>query len=156
MCIELLVVVAILLIIAAIAIPAMMNSIRSGRESATASTLRTLNTAETSYYNTYGSVFAAQVTALAGDPATCATGAVSSTAACEIDNAFATALSKASYTYTRTATPTTFLWIATPANGLLSGRRDFCVIQGGIVHASALGTVGSITDAASCASAPAL
>lgn len=156
--IELLVVVAIMLVIAAIAIPAMLNSIRAGREAATASTLRTLNTAETGYYNSFGNQYAALVASLGGDPATCAAGTVSATAACEVDNTFVTAtpMVKAGYTFTRTATPTTFVWVANPTGGILDGRRDFCVLQGGTIHATPLGTVGSITNAATCVAAPTL
>lgn len=159
--IELLVVVAILLVIAAIALPALANSMRASRESAAASSLRSLNTAEESYKQTWGT-YSTNAANMSGDPTTCSTGAVSATAACDIaDKTFATAVdggggTKANYTFKRTQTGNTFLWIASPAGGLLDGRRQFCVVQGGTLHATAPGDFTSITDAASCTGAASL
>lgn len=161
--IELLVVVAILLVIAAIALPALANSMRASRESAAVNTLRSMNTAEESFKGTWGA-YSTLAKNMGGDPTTCATGAVTATAACDIsdkvfaDNADAGTV-KSNYKFTRSQ-PTaniTFYWVATPADAsLLNGRREFCVVQGGVVHATAPGTIGVIdaTDPTTCTALP--
>lgn len=159
--IELLIVVAVMLIIAAIAIPAVANSIRAARESAAVQTLRTGNTAEEGYRGAFDG-YTSLGKNLGGDASTCATGVVTSTASCEMENTFALALDtgavKNHYTFKRiyvdAATP--WVWTATPENGPLGGRRELCVVQGGQLHATPMGTLGAITDLASCLGQPTL
>lgn len=164
--IELLIVVAIILIIAAFAIPGLMNSIRSSHESSAVASVRSIAIANTGYNQDYTNVgYAAALANLGGDPANCSTGAVSSTAACALaDNILASTGAKSGYTFTYTAAPTgaspvntTFLVIAEPSSGLLSGRREFCIDQGNVVHGTIVGTpLGTITDDTSCNAQPTL
>jgi type IV pilus assembly protein PilA len=157
--IELLVVVAILLIIAAIAVPSLLNSVRAGHESAAAQTLRTIGTANAAYKNSYPLIgYSAALANLGGTSAVCSSGAVSSTASCDLsDNNLASTGIKGGYTFTYTApAPNAYVVIATPTSGILDGRREFCIDQSNVVHATPTGTLGAITDDASCNGQPSL
>jgi len=97
--IELLIVVAIILIIAAIAIPNLIRSKMAANEASAVASLRTVNTAEVVYSSTYSvpTVFSINLPSLSdgGTPTTnCQTPAPSSSFACLIDFALASATSK--------------------------------------------------------------
>src|SRR5258708_32997341 len=102
--IELLIVVAIILIIAAIAIPNLLRSRMAANEASAVGSVRTINTAEVTFSTTYPSIGFANLSALGGNAATCATTATS-TNACLIDATLA-AGTKSGYNFAATATGT--------------------------------------------------
>jgi type IV pilus assembly protein PilA len=132
--IELLIVVAIILIIAAIAIPNLMRARMSANESSAAGSIRTINTAEVSYSTAYPTVGFTGLTALGGaSPCT-----PSTTTGCFIDNFLATssgtAPGKDGYTFTVTATSSTYSSVADPVSLNTTGTRSFCSDQTGVIY----------------------
>jgi type IV pilus assembly protein PilA len=152
--IELLIVVAIILIIAAIAIPNLLRSRMAANEASAVGSLRTINTAEVTFQTTYPSVGFANLTALGGAAATCATATgATSAGACLIDDTLAAAPNqKSGYKFTAAAaggTPTvTYAATALPVAVGQSGQRAFCSDQSGVIRANAGGTACANTDPA--------
>jgi type IV pilus assembly protein PilA len=137
--IELLIVVAIILVIAAIAIPNYLRSRLIANESSAAESVRTINTAVITYSSVYPSVgFPPSLVALGGvNPCT-----ATSTNACLLD-AVLSAGSKSGYTFVFTGdglTPSvTYAVTATPVSEGISGTRQFCSDQTGVVRFTTTG-----------------
>ena len=139
--IELLIVVAIILIIAAIAIPNMLRARMSANESSAAAAVRTITVAEVAYFNAYPAIgYAVQLGDL-GRPPGCVP---SSTSACELDNAIATAVpgsgGHSGYQFLATGISGGglnggFVVGATPVTPGSTGTRDFCAITDGVLRA---------------------
>ena len=155
--IELLIVVAIILIIAAIAIPNLLRARISANESSAVGGTRTIITAEISYYSTWGVGYAANLSSLGQN----AVGACTATAAnaCLIDPVLTTG-NKSGYTFAAVAnTPvnglnTGFEENATPQNYGVTGQRDFCADQSGVIHFAPTGAAAIGTGAGTCAGLP--
>jgi type IV pilus assembly protein PilA len=144
--IELLIVVAIILVIAAIAIPNYLRSRLIANESSAAESVRTINTAVITYSSVYPSVgFPPSLAALGGvNPCT-----ATSTNACLLD-AVLSAGSKSGYTFIFTgdglSPSVTYAVTATPVSEGISGTRQFCSDQTGVVRFTTTGagcTAGS-------------
>jgi prepilin-type N-terminal cleavage/methylation domain-containing protein len=137
--IELLIVVAIILVIAAIAIPNYLRSRLIANESSAAESVRTINTAVITYSSVYPSVgFPPTLAALGGvNPCT-----ATSTNACLLDTVLS-AGSKSGYTFVFTGdglTPSvTYAVTATPVSEGISGTRQFCSDQTGVVRFTTTG-----------------
>ena len=140
--IELLIVVAIILIIAAIAIPNLMRSRMAANESSAVGSVRTINTAEVTYATQYQDIgFAAQLTNLGGNAATCATPTgASSAAACLIDSLLAGG-NKSGYTFTATGSVlgtgtvnNAYNVTAVPQGIGTTGQRGFYSDQSGVIR----------------------
>jgi len=148
--IELLIVVAIILIIAAIAIPNLLRSRMAANEASAVGSIRTINTAEVTYSTTYPAQGFANLAALGGTAATCATaGGATSAGACLIDNVLASTGIKSGYIFTATAgagTPAvTYNSSAIAQVPGQSGQRAFCSDQSGVIRYNAAGTGCSTT-----------
>jgi type IV pilus assembly protein PilA len=157
--IELLIVVAIILIIAAIAIPNLLRSRIAANEASAVASVRTLNTAEITYSTTYPNGpdgktqggFATLVQ-LSG---TCSTTVLpTSSTACLIDNALASATSASSlksgyYFGIDNSVVGDYVIGAVPGAVGTTGTRDFCSTPDGVVRAqtAASGDVPVTTDA---------
>ena len=157
--IELLIVVAIILIIAAIAIPNLLRARISANESSAVGSERTIVTAEISYSTSFPATgFPANLTSLGQN----AVGACVATAAnaCLIDPVL-TAGTKSGYTFTAVGnTPvaganTGFETNATPGNYGVTGQRDFCADQSGVLHFAPTGAAAIGTAAGTCSGLPA-
>jgi type IV pilus assembly protein PilA len=138
--IELLIVVAIILVIAAIAIPNYLRSRLIANESSAAESVRTINTAVITYSSVYPSVgFPPSLAALGGvNPCT-----ATSTNACLLD-AVLSGGTKSGYTFVYTGdglTPSvTYAVTATPVSEGISGTRQFCSDQTGVVRFTTTGS----------------
>ena len=150
--IELLIVVAIILIIAAIAIPNLIRSKMAANEASAVASLRTINTAEVVYSSTYntGSVFSADLAGLAdASSGNCAASSFvpTSTSACLIDSALATAttnaLPKSGYYFTYTPGSGTYSLTAQPQNLNSTGVRFFYTDQSVVIRANAGAAAGT-------------
>ncbi|HEV3207281.1 MAG TPA: prepilin-type N-terminal cleavage/methylation domain-containing protein [Terriglobales bacterium] len=141
--IELLIVVAIILIIAAIAIPNLLRARIASNEASATNSIRSINTAEFAYNAAFpDNGFAATLTNLGG-AAPC-TPAVAG--ACLIDNVLATATvgsnGKNGYVFAATgvspsgpsATLRSFVSGASPINYNISGVRNFCSTEDGVIR----------------------
>jgi type IV pilus assembly protein PilA len=133
--IELLIVVAIILIIAAIAIPNLLRSRIAANEASAVGSVRTITTAEITYSTTYPATGFAALASLGGSSCTTPT----STSACLIDQALATASSttalKSGYYFaTPVASATDFVVGARPGTPGTSGVRAFCSSTDGVVR----------------------
>jgi type IV pilus assembly protein PilA len=151
--IELLIVVAIILIIAAIAIPNLLRSRMAANEASAVGSLRTINTAEVTFSTTYPSLGFANLSALGGAAATCATATgATSAGACLIDDVLATTAIKSGYSFTATAAGgvpnVTYSSLAKPVAVGQSGQRAFCSDQSGVIRYNAAGTTCANTDPA--------
>jgi type IV pilus assembly protein PilA len=137
--IELLIVVAIILVIAAIAIPNYLRSRLIANESSAAESVRTINTAVITYSSVYPSDgFPPSLAALGGvNPCT-----ATSTNACLLDNVLSGG-TKSGYTFVFTGdglTPSvTYAVTATPVSEGISGTRQFCSDQTGVVRFTTTG-----------------
>lgn len=137
--IELLIVVAIILVIAAIAIPNYLRSRLIANESSAAESVRTINTAVVTYSSTYPSDgFPPTLASLGGvNPCT-----ATSSNACLLDVVLAGG-TKSGYTFVFTGdglTPSvTYAVTATPVSEGISGTRQFCSDQTGVVRFTTTG-----------------
>ena len=148
--IELLIVVAIILIIAAIAIPNLLRARISANESSAVSSVRNINTAEFAYNTAYPTVGYAPALANLGGIAPCNP---TSLQACLIDNVLATASagtgSKSGYVFAATGlntagtTNTSFVSGTSPVSYNLTGVRNFCSTEDGIIRFN-IGLAGSV------------
>ncbi|MGA8314061.1 MAG: prepilin-type N-terminal cleavage/methylation domain-containing protein [Terriglobales bacterium] len=161
--IELLIVVAIILIIAAIAIPNLLRARIAANEGASVSSMRTINTAQFAYNSSYPSVGYAAALANLG-PATAAGCGVAGPVqanACLIDWQLAQSFAggatgtKSGYVFASTGITanginSTFVTGSSPQNFNLSGVRNFCATDDGVVryNAGATGSTPVITTAA--------
>jgi type IV pilus assembly protein PilA len=132
--IELLIVVAIILIIAAIAVPNFLRSRMVANESSAVQSVRTINTAAITYSSTYQNVgFPTSLLALGGATPCTAT----SINACLLD-AVLSAGTKAGYQFTYVPdglTPSVnYAIAATPISVGMSGQRQFCSDQVGVIR----------------------
>ena len=162
--IELLIVVAIILIIAAIAIPNLLRARIAANESSAVSSLRTINTAEVTYQVGYPAVgYSATLGALGpgGVGSTCPATGPLSTNACLIDSALSNATTAAQaksgyyFAYTPTAAAglnVTYVVANSPAAFNVTGVRNFCSNEDGVLHANA-GASGSTPITAGCGGA---
>ena len=138
--IELLIVVAIILIIAAIAIPNLIRSKMAANEASAVASLRTINTAEVVYSSTYSvpTVFAAALVNLGPNGATCDTTFIpTSTQACLIDGALATATAapgKSGYIFTYTGATGSYSVNADPVSRNSTGVRSFFTDQTAVIR----------------------
>jgi prepilin-type N-terminal cleavage/methylation domain-containing protein len=148
--IELLIVVAIILIIAAVAIPNLLRARIAANEASATNSIRNINTAEFTYNTTYPTVgYAAQLSNLGG-PIPCTP---SSTSACLLDNVLSNAApggaGKSGYVFRATGLlpvngiNTAFVSAGSPANYNVTGVRDFCSTEDGVIRFRA-GFSGSV------------
>jgi type IV pilus assembly protein PilA len=148
--IELLIVVAIILIIAAIAIPNLIRSKMAANEASAVASLRTFNTAEVVYSSTYNvtGVFATSLTNLGPNGATCANTFVpTSTSACLIDGALATATSsaqsKSGYYFTYANPGGSYSVNADPVAQNSTGVRHFYTDQTVVIRVNGSASAGT-------------
>jgi type IV pilus assembly protein PilA len=161
--IELLIVVAIILIIAAIAIPNLLRARIAANEGSAVSCMRTINTAQFAYNSSFPTVGYATALADLGPPtaAGCGAGGPSQTNACLIDWGLAQAFAggatggKSGYKFASTGIAasginSSFASGASPQNYNISGVRDFCATEDGVVRfdAGASGNTPVVTTAA--------
>lgn len=146
--IELLIVVAIILIIAAIAVPTLTRARVSANESSAVGSVRSINTAEVSYSSAYPTLgFATSLPYLGGPAGASCTPSTSS--GCFIDSILSGG-TKSGYTFTLQVgsnpavggvTPS-YSILAAPQNTNITGARNFCSFEDGVVRSS----TGSITQ----------
>jgi prepilin-type N-terminal cleavage/methylation domain-containing protein len=169
--IELLIVVAIILIIAAIAIPNLLRARIAANESSAVSSVRTINTAEVTYQSAYPTVgYTATLSELGPGAGNTACTVPTSTAACLIDSALASAVPatpKSGYEFSIISAN------GVGAGGLVldytvgtsavvfnqTGVRDFCSSEDGVIHFDVPGAQQSSTTyavAATCNGLPIL
>jgi prepilin-type N-terminal cleavage/methylation domain-containing protein len=141
--IELLIVVAIILIIAAIAIPNLLRAKIASNEASATNSIRSINTAEYAYNAAYPDYGYALNLANLGGPAPCLPAPA---AACLIDNVLATATlgssGKSGYIFNATglvpsgaaATMRSFVSAASPVNYNITGVRNFCSSEDGVIR----------------------
>jgi len=138
--IELLIVVAIILIIAAIAIPNLLRARIASDEASAAAAIRSINTAEFAYNASFPSNGYTNLANLGGiSPCT-----PSPLAACLIDNVLATAIvgsaGKSGYVFAATGvlpngtTNLSFVSAASPVSYNISGVRNFCSTEDGVIR----------------------
>ena len=161
--IELLIVVAIILIIAAIAIPNLLRARIAANEGSAVSCMRTINTAQFAYNTSFPTT--GYATALANLGPSVASGCVaagpSQTNACLIDYGLAQAFAggatggKSGYQFGSTGIAasginSSFVTGATPQTYNISGVRNFCATEDGVVRFNA-GATGSTPVATTAA-----
>ena len=161
--IELLIVVAIILIIAAIAIPNLLRARIAANEGSAVSCMRTLNTAQFAYNSSYPTYGYADTVAILGPSVAsgCVPAGPSQTNACLIDWGLAQAFaggatgSKSGYIFGSTGIVSSglnssFVSGASPVNYNISGVRNFCATEDGVVrfNAGASGSAPVVTSAA--------
>jgi len=161
--IELLIVVAIILVIAAIAIPNLLRARIAANEGSAVSSMRTINTAQFAYNTAYPSIgYAAQLGDIGPSLASgCAPAGPSQTNACLIDYGLAQAFAggatgaKSGYQFASTGIAasglnSSFVTGASPQTFNISGVRNFCATEDGVVrfNAGATGSTPVITTAA--------
>jgi type IV pilus assembly protein PilA len=138
--IELLIVVAIILIIAAIAIPNLLRARIAANEASAAQSLRQINTAEFAYNAAYPNIGYSTDLASLGGPPPCSP---SSTTACLLDNTLTSAITgsggKSGYVFAATgitsgAVTTSFISGASPVTFGVTGVRDFCSTEDGVIR----------------------
>jgi prepilin-type N-terminal cleavage/methylation domain-containing protein len=141
--IELLIVVAIILIIAAIAIPNLLRARIASNEASATNSIRSINTAEFAYNAAFPDNGFALSLANLGGAAPCTPAAAS---ACLIDNTLATAAlgsnGKSGYVFAATgvspsgpsATLRSFISAASPINYNITGVRNFCSTEDGVIR----------------------
>ncbi len=163
--IELLIVVAIILIIAAIAIPNLLRSRIAANEASAVASVRTLNTAEITYSTSYPTNAAGQQGGFAtlaelGGACTTAVPPTSSTA-CLIDNALATATSatqlKSGYFFgIDVSNVGDYVIGSAPGTQGTTGVRSFCSTPDGVVRYKSPGDAAPVTTDATCTAYTAL
>ncbi len=147
--IELLIVVAIILIIAAIAIPSLLRAKIASDEASAAAAIRSINTAEFAYNASFPSNGYTDLAKLGGaSPCT-----PSPATACLIYNVLATAIAgsvgKSGYIFAATgvlpngATNLSFVSAASPSSYNVTGVRNFCSTEDGVIRYDA-GMAGSV------------
>src|SRR5438094_5288753 len=138
--IELLIVVAIILIIAAIAIPNLLRARIAADEASATQSLRQINTAEFAYNAAYPNIGYSSDMASLGGPPPCSP---SSATACLLDNVLASAIpgsaGKSGYVFAATGITaggmtTSFITGTSPVNFGVSGTRDFCSTDDGVIR----------------------
>lgn len=167
--IELLIVVAIILIIAAIAIPNLLRARIAANEGSSVSCLRTINTAQFAYNSSYPTVGFAAALADLGPPtsAGCPAAGPAQGNACLLDWALAQAFAggatknKGGYEFGSTGIVangfnSSFVTGASPASYNLTGVRNFCATEDGVIrfNPGATGSTPVITTAACLAFTP--
>lgn len=156
--IELLIVVAIILIIAAMAIPSLLHARISADEASAVNSIRSINTAEISYQTAYPAVGYAANLANLGGPAPCTP---SPTSACLLDNTLASASpgngSKSGYVFLATGLApvnnvyTQYTVGASPLTYNMSGIRNFCANEDGVIRYNAGGSGSTpVNNSAAC------
>jgi prepilin-type N-terminal cleavage/methylation domain-containing protein len=155
--IELLIVVAIILIIAAIAIPSLLRAKIASDEASAAAAIRSINTAEFAYNASFPTNGYTDLANLGG-AAPCKPSPLT---ACLIDSVLATAIAgsngKSGYIFAATgvlpngATNLSFVSAASPSSYNITGVRDFCSTEDGVIRFDA-GQSGSVpvVDLPSC------
>ncbi len=138
--IELLIVVAIILIIAAVAIPNLLRARIAANEASAAQSLRQINTAEFAYNAAYPNLgYSTDLASLGGAPPC----SPSSATACLLDNVLASAIpgsaGKSGYVFAATGIAaggmtTSFITGTSPVNFGVSGTRDFCSTEDGVIR----------------------
>jgi len=138
--IELLIVVAIILIIAAVAIPNLLRARIAANEASAAQSLRQINTAEFAYNAAYPNLgYSTDLASLGGAPPCLP----SSATACLVDNVLASAIpgsgGKSGYVFAATgitagALTTSFITGTSPVNFGVTGTRDFCSTEDGVIR----------------------
>jgi prepilin-type N-terminal cleavage/methylation domain-containing protein len=161
--IELLIVVAIILIIAAIAIPNLLRARIAANEGSAVSCMRTINTAQFAYNSSYPTAGYASTLANLGPSAAsgCVAAGPTQANACLIDWGLAQAFAggstggKSGYVFDSTGiaaggTNSSFVTGASPQNYNISGVRNFCATEDGVVrfNAGSSGSVPVVTSAA--------
>jgi len=138
--IELLIVVAIILIIAAVAIPNLLRARIAANEASATQSLRQVNTAEFAYNAAYPNLGYSTDLASLGGAIPCSP---SSTTACLLDNVLASAIpgsgGKSGYVFAATGITaggltTSFVTGTSPVNFGVSGTRDFCSTEDGVIR----------------------
>jgi type IV pilus assembly protein PilA len=136
--IELLIVVAVILILAAIAIPNMLRARISANEASAASSVRTITRAEVTYNSAYPlDGYATSLAALGGSSDNCQP---TDTAACLISTDLSSG-QKSGYQFQATALlpaggiDTAFVIGAVPVTYNITGVRDFCSTNDGVLRA---------------------
>jgi len=138
--IELLIVVAIILIIAAIAIPNLLRARIAADEASATQSLRQINTAEFAYNAAYPNIGYSSDMASLGGPPPCSP---SSATACLLDNVLASATpgsgGKSGYVFAATGITaggltTSFVTGTSPVNFNVTGTRDFCSTEEGVIR----------------------
>src|SRR2546428_9322570 len=138
--IELLIVVAIILIIAAVAIPNLLRARIAANEASAAQSLRQINTAEFAYNAAYPNIGYSSDMASLGGPPPCSP---SSATACLLDNVLASATpgsgGKSGYVFAATgitagALTTSFITATSPVTFGVTGTRDFCSTEDGVIR----------------------
>jgi type IV pilus assembly protein PilA len=159
--IELLIVVAIILIIAAIAIPNLLRARIAANESSAVNSLRQINTAEFAYNSAYPLTgYAASLASLG--PTSATTCVPATTSACLLDWVLASAIpgtaGKSGYVFLATGlvplangANSSFVAGTSPVNYNLSGVRNFCATEDGVIRFDP-GSTGStpVNSTASC------
>jgi type IV pilus assembly protein PilA len=138
--IELLIVVAIILIIAAIAIPNLLRARIAANEASATQSLRQINTAEFAYNAAYPNLgYSTDLASLGGAPPC----SPSSTTACLLDNVLVSAKpgtgGKSGYVFAATgitagALTTSFVTGTSPVSFAITGVRDFCSTEDGVIR----------------------
>lgn len=160
--IELLIVVAIILIIAAIAIPNLLRAKIAANEGSSVSCMRTINTAQFAYNSAYPTVGYAAALADLGPATSAGCGAgPTQTSACLIDWDIAQAFPggatgiRNGYEFNSTGIAgagfnTAFVTGASPTTFNVSGVRNFCSTEDGVIrfNAGASGSTPVVTTAA--------
>jgi type IV pilus assembly protein PilA len=140
--IELLIVVAIILIIAAIAIPTLTRARVAANESSAVGSVRSINTAETSYNSAYPTLgFSTTLSQLGGPSGAACTPSTSS--GCFIDSVLSSG-TKSGYNFSLaigSAAPVagvtpSYSIIASPTDVNITGARNFCSFEDGVVRSS--------------------
>jgi len=155
--IELLIVVAIILIIAAIAIPNLLRARIAANEASAAQSLRLINTAEFAYNAAYPNLgYSTDLASLGGAPPCLP----SSAHACLLDNVLASAIpgsgGKSGYVFATTgitagALTSSFITGTSPLTFGVTGTRDFCSTEDGVIRFDA-GKTGAtpVTKVSDC------
>ncbi len=158
--IELLIVVAIILIIAAIAIPNLLRARIAANESSAAASVRTISTAELTYATSYPATgYAVQLADLGPGAAACPSSGPTSTSACIIDYALASAAPgatpKSGYVFTAVGSASAgtandqFVIDAKPSNLNTTGVKEFCAVSDNVVR-FITPSDGSLSTLANC------
>jgi type IV pilus assembly protein PilA len=153
--IELLIVVAIILIIAAIAVPTLTRARVAANESSAVGSVRSINTAEVSYNSAYPSLgFTTTLSQLGGPSGAACTPSTSS--GCFLDSVLASG-TKSGYNFSLAVGSTapaggvtlSYSIIASPTDVNITGARNFCSFEDGVVRSSSSAIAAPCTAAVS-------
>jgi type IV pilus assembly protein PilA len=143
--VELLIVVAIILVIAAIAIPNLLRSRMAANEASATESIRMINTAEAAYNASFPTQGYSNLLTDLGGASPC--GAITTTAACVLDNAVSNATSAASgksgyyFTYIPVggAPISQYTILGTPVGVGITGQRQFFTDESYVIRYSTTG-----------------